>query len=157
MSRLVIAVALVLSTAILRANDARADEGGVRNHDLVALATAVAAGATNVPFVRIDTSESTPFVVPTGKRLVLTDYVCSPQAQGGTFGLQINASSAVFTTQLTFVASSSEPSSFRVHLSSGTYFVTGGEVLISMLSGPGPLNCYAYGYLEQAGRTHGGW
>lgn len=154
MTRLLIMTILLLSMALFRPQAADAEETAARGSELVALATAVAAGATDVAFVRIGGSQSTPFVVPTGRALVLTDFVCSPQAQTGNFGLQINASSDVFTTQLTWVASGSEPSSFQVHLHTGLHFATGGKVLISMLSGNGPLNCYAYGSLEPTGRSH---
>jgi hypothetical protein len=153
MSHLLTITGILLSTAIsVQSVVADEHEPSARNRELVALATAVAAGAIDVAFARIP--QDTPFVVPTGKGLVLTDFVCSPQAQGGNFSLQINASPEVFTTQLTFVASSAEPSSFQVHLQTGLFFAAGGKVLIAMLSGSASLNCYAYGFLETPGSSH---
>jgi hypothetical protein len=120
--------------------------------NFVTLVPPIGLGPGQTERLSIVGGSSSPYVVPTGMALVITDYVFAPQAfppSGGEYLLQINSQpAALFTTQMSWLASSAEPSSFQVHMTTGMEFKSGASVAVSMAAGsPQSVNFYAYGYL----------
>jgi hypothetical protein len=125
----------------------------VQAQQFITLSAILRPGQAFTTLAQIAPTPQAQFVVPTGKVLVLTDFVIAPQTPPSTttiYRYQINPQPAsVFTTQMAVQASSAEPSSFQVHMTTGMVFKAGALVTVSLTQGT-VVNFYAYGYLGSA-------
>jgi hypothetical protein len=120
--------------------------------EYVELTNAVDVGQTQ-SLVLLGHSSTDSFVVPAGMVLVLTDFIISPQLRpvsGTVANYTLNVSSTWSSTGWSSVildSSSSEPSSFRFHLTTGMMIQSGAQVNASLSFGPSAVNFMAFGRL----------
>jgi len=125
-----------------------ADAQQIRPSTMVALGGAVAPGATT-SLIPVGGSQDHPFIVPSGKVLVLTDIIISPQVfpPTGEYEWQVTPSPQFFTTALSVTSTAADPSSFQVHLATGLVFQAGSDVRVGLVFGSNSVNISAFGYL----------
>ena len=117
----------------------------------VALAGAVTPGQTT-ELVPVGGTQNQPFIVPSGKILVLTDIILSPQSfpPSGDYSWGVTPSPGFLTTALFVTSTAADASSFQVHLTTGMAFQAGSKVRVGLTFGSSDVNISAFGFLEKA-------
>jgi hypothetical protein len=117
----------------------------------VALVGAVAFGGSTT-LVLVGGSVFSPFTVPTGEELILTDIIFSPQADNATGPYFFSVFSSNFSTTLSLTSSALEPSSLQTHLITGMAFAAQGQVTVTLAPTQAAqsvsFNISAFGYLQ---------
>jgi hypothetical protein len=126
----------------------RAHAERIHSSAFIALGGAVTPGGT-IELVPVGGNQNQPFIVPSGKDLVLTDIIISPKSfpPTGQYLWGVNAPPPFSTTALSVTSTATDASSFQVHLKTGMLFQSGSKVRVGLVFGSNDVDVSAFGYL----------